>query len=624
MLETLRQNTKSWIAQLFIALLILSFAVWGISDSFTGGGEQALATVGEQQITSEQFRDAYQTQITSLSARFGRQITSEEARQFRVPESVLDQLINAAAIDTHADRLGLGITDEVVARSVVENPAFQGLTGRFDRTAFQQILRANNLTEETFIAQERADLIRSQIADTLTQTALVPDTLIEAANLHQNETRVLSYFTVAAPAASDIEAPGEAELRAFHEANPDRFITSEYRRVGLIRVSPPDLAGQADISPEQVRADYDNRIQQYRTPEKRVIEQIIFPDVVSASAAHDRLREGADFMAVAAEQGMSEADVRLGEMTRDDLADPAIAEAAFALDEGTFSPPVEGTFATVIVRASDFTPATERTFEDVREEIARELAERAVAERVLGLHDRIEDERAAGSLLPEIAETFELNYATVTLDRSGLAPEGEPVDAELITPAVRGAIFEAEEGAELDPIDLGGTGYIWYDLLEVMPPQTKAFDQVRDEVEAAWRDAELRKQVRAAADALAEKARNGTPMSELAAEAGASLVTTEPLKRNATQAPGSSAIGQAFVLPKDGIGTVSGEGAARIVFKVDQINVPDALPQDEVEALRTSLARQLDTDIATQYLSGLRQQFDLSISPDWQTRMFGQ
>ena len=46
MLDALRKGAGTIVAKLFIALLVLSFAVWGVADMFKGFGQNVVATVG--------------------------------------------------------------------------------------------------------------------------------------------------------------------------------------------------------------------------------------------------------------------------------------------------------------------------------------------------------------------------------------------------------------------------------------------------------------------------------------------------------------------------------------------------------------------------------------------------
>ena len=167
MLDNLRKNASGWLAKILIGLLIISFAVWGLADQFTGGQSQVLARVAQQEIPLEQFRQAYQNQIKTLSRQRGERITAQEARAAGLPDIVLDQIVNAALLDAHARELGLSVSDATVSQSIVQNPAFQDASGEFSRAQFEQILRFSNISEATLLAQERSALVRSQVIGTL-------------------------------------------------------------------------------------------------------------------------------------------------------------------------------------------------------------------------------------------------------------------------------------------------------------------------------------------------------------------------------------------------------------------------------------------------------------------------
>ncbi len=618
MLDSLRKHATSWLAKILIALLIVSFAVWGIADQITGGGEQVLARVDGQEIPLERFRTAYQQQINQLSRQRGERITAQQAREAGLPDQVLEQLVNAALLDAHARRLGLSIDEETVTRSITESPVFQDSEGNFSRATFEQALRFSNLSEGAVLAQERSALIRDQLLGSFAQLPEVPDTLVKAMNRYRNETRVISHFTVGADAVSEIGEPDESALRRYYEENGDEFLAPETREVAVLDLTPQALADRVDVTDEQVRADYDARQEQYNRPEQREIQQIVFPDKAAAKAGYQALQGGEDFLEVAKRQGMNEDDTELGTLTRSAISDPAIAEAAFALEEGAYSEPVEAAFSTVILKAVDVEPGASRSFEDVRSEIRKELTERAGAERIIELRDSIEDERAAGAPLSEIAKQLELPFQTLTFDRSGDTPEGKDAAAPADLASFRAAVFASSVGADEDIIEKPDGGLIWYEVLNVNPASERPFDEVREQVAEAWRAAELREAVRKKAEDLAVEARAGQSMEKIAESEGTTASRSEPLRRNAS-APGvtTGVIGQAFTLPEGGVASASApEPPARIVFKVEDVIAPDPLSDTEAEELLTALRTPLERDLVDQYIAALRSNFDYTVNRD--------
>ena len=112
---------------------------------------------------------------------------------------------------------------------------------------------------------------------------------------------------------------------------------------------PEAVKDQVQITEADIKAAFEAKKDKLGKPEKRLIQQIPFPDLAAANAAYQKIQSGTDFLAVAKEQGLSDADIDLGTLSRADLADPAIAEAAFALEPNKVSEPVTGKLGSVVL-----------------------------------------------------------------------------------------------------------------------------------------------------------------------------------------------------------------------------------------------------------------------------------
>ena len=115
MLEMFRNAGKSWVAKVLLVLLAGSFGVWGIQDIFGGFNATALATVGNQEISSQQYSNAYRQAMQRLAQQTGRNLSAEEARSMGVDRSILTTLIQSAAIDAQAANLNLSISSKLIA-----------------------------------------------------------------------------------------------------------------------------------------------------------------------------------------------------------------------------------------------------------------------------------------------------------------------------------------------------------------------------------------------------------------------------------------------------------------------------------------------------------------------------
>jgi len=596
-----------------MGLLAASFAIWGINDIFRGFGRSTLAKIGGTEIPVEQFRRAYEDRMQQLSRQFGKPVPPEQAKAFGVDRAVLIGLINDAGLDQLARQMRLGVPDDVIVRQITEQPFFRGPTGQFDRGRFEQFLRGVGMSEQRLVAEQRHILLRRQIVDSINGQMPVPKAWLEAVNQFQNEQRTIAYVSLGPAQAGDIPAPTPEQLTKYFDERKILFRAPEYRKIEVIAVTPEELGRWMDISDADIKTEFDEHHSRYVTPERRHVEQIVFPNMQDAEAAEARIKGGLSFAALAAERGLKATDTDLGTVTKSELIDPAVANAAFALKDGEVSAPVQGRFGTVIVTANKIEPEQVKSLADVTPQIRKEIAAERAKTEVHSLHEKIEDERAGGASLPQIAEKLKLTVATYDVDRSGRDPSGKVVNlphAGQVIPAA----FNTDVGADNDPVDADG-GYVWYNVAGITPSRDRTLDEVKDQVEARWRDDEIASRLKAKAAELLDKLKAGTPLEEVAAGAGVKVQTADKLTRGKPEAGLSARIITAvFRTAKDAYGSSEGDQPTDwVVFRVTDIAAPK-FEADAVEIKRLSelIKKQESDEILEQYLAWM--QTDLGTS----------
>src|SRR5262249_20584265 len=152
--------------------------------------------------------------------------------------------------------------------------------------------------------------------------------------------------------AGDVPVPTPEVLSKYFEDRKPSFRAPEYRKITLLTLAPADLAKPDAVSDADAKSYYEQRKSNYGKPEKRTLRQIVFPNTEDAAAAHDRIAKGASFDDIAKERGVNPSDTDLGTVTKSDIIDPAVADAAFALKAGETSTPVEGRFGTVLLQVT--------------------------------------------------------------------------------------------------------------------------------------------------------------------------------------------------------------------------------------------------------------------------------
>src|ERR1700758_2561572 len=220
----------------------------------------------------------------------------------------------------------------------------------------------------------------------------------------------------------------------------------------------------------------------------------------------------------------------------------------------------------------------------------------------------MEDERGGGASVIEAAQ--KLGVAPVTIDavdRSGRLPSGQPVGNIPRGLDVVSQAFNSDVGADNDPISFNG-GYVWYDVLGITPSRERNLDEVKDQVEARWRDDQISSRLKAKATEMVQKLDQGGKLADEAAAQGLKVETASGFRRDASL-PGvpAGAITAAFRTAKDGVGQTSVAGANEwIVFRVTDVSVPPVdLGSDEIKKLKDTVQRGLTDELLAQNVTKL-------------------
>lgn len=621
MLESMRAATQGRIGRavltVVLGLIILSFAIWGIGDIFRGFGANKLAEVGRQEISTEAFRAAYQTELQRLQRQARRAITNEQARQFGIDRQVLSRMIGDAVLDQETHALGLAISDAEIGKEIMDDPTFKGPSGQFDRARFDELLRDNGFSESGFVREQRGVYLRQELVGAMTNGLGLPKAMLDAIHRFQGEARAIDYFLLPASAVGEIAAPPEDELRKFFDERRQAYSTPELRTLVILTLTPEAVAKPGLVSDEDARKRYEEiKGEKFGAPEKRRVDQLFFPDETAAKAARDKLDAGASFEEVATSAGATPKDFSLGQVTRAQMVDPAAAEVAFQLPDGAVSAPVKTAFGYVLLGVSEITPSTAKPFEEVKDEVKRDVAVARAKDELGRLHDAIEDQRASGHSLAEAAKAVGLEAKTTDpLDAAGKDQAGAPVGAGIVNaPALLKAAFASDVGVDNETLSLPQGGYQWFEVAKIDRAREKSFEEARAQVEKDWRDRETAKRMGEKAADLTKRLDGGAPIAALAAESGAALKRAEGVTRGGGADFPQPAVAQVFNVRVGGAGAAELDDG-RLVFKVAGSSAP---PVDYAEPSLTSIADQVKRsyldDLMGEYLAAAQTKLGVKVN----------
>ncbi|WP_424926686.1 SurA N-terminal domain-containing protein [Amaricoccus tamworthensis] len=609
MLNSFRTKKSNVLAWALMVLLIIGLAGFGIG---AGGGlsSSSVAKVGDRDISAQEYARAFDSELRAISQQFGRTLTVEEARALGLDRNTLTRLVNERALSGEADRLGLSTGDDLVRERLEGIPGFQGSEG-FDRDAYAFFLDRSGLSASEFESSLREEATRTLLVTGLSAGTVVPDTAARTLLEYAGEKRGFSWVRLNSGLLEEpVAEPDDAALATWHEEHPGLYTSPVTQKLSYAAAIPEEVAADTEISEEELQAEYEARKDTLGTPEQRFLDRIGFGTMEEATEAKSRLDSGdAGFDEVATERGLSISDTELGLVTALEI-DQRAREAVFSADGPGIIGPVETDLGPAIYRVNaviaEQTVSFEEAKEDIRQELATELARSQILEEIRLIDDLI----AGGARLEEITEETIMRAGSIALNANttgGLSDD----------PAFRDLAANARKGEETDLAELEGGGLVTVRLEETVPASLIPLAEVRDQVEADWKADATRKALTAQAEQYAEAIASGESLESVAEGPGLTVEISEPVTRNDV-VPGlpPRLLADVFTL-EDGDTAIIPDGDGVILVQLTSIEAAD--PEDETTAgIEESITQQISdmaaVDLLTLYNAAVRDSIGVTVN----------
>ncbi len=593
MLNLMRRFANSWFGKILGVALIVALASFGIPTILQTLDANTIARVGDEDITAVDFQRLYQQNLNAFAQQTGQLPTNEQALQLGIPTSVLNQLTTRAAINQFAMRDGIGVSDAKLAELVRSDSTFFGVLGTFDRSIYNQVLAQQGMTSEQYFESQRKAARRQQVAIGLFAGSKVSQTGLDLLNRYRNDLRTVEYFTLNSTGLASIPEPTEEDLAAYLTEHQSEFRTIETRTADVVLLTLDTLASLPDYQPTdaEIQAEYDRTKDSLVRVERREIKQVALPNADAEKIFTDQQAAGADFATALAASGLTAVDI--GNLTRADVSDSALADAAFGLAEAGDFTIIAGIGGRRVVAVTAIEAGGQVSLEEARADIVRKLSQDKARAAYVDIQDQIEELRAAFQPLKQIAERYGLPLTTVTLTAPGTELSAVTGLAEADRARAAQAIFAGEVGKLSATVAYSANNNLWFDLTATDPARDQTLDEVRDAVATAWTDQKTDEALRAEVNAIMAELDGGKSFTDIAAERNQFATVSAPITRDGD---GTTILNQAvatniFSTGPDTHGwAVNGDGDY-LVYHVTDVTPPSTPPAQDITDFLTNGTR---------------------------------
>jgi peptidyl-prolyl cis-trans isomerase D len=518
MLDSFRSLAGSLPAKILLLFLVLSFGVWGVGDMVRSQGRNsAIATVGGTSISANEFARALHRESENMRNMLGSRYSPDLIKSLNLPQQVLQKLISRILIAKESESLGLVPSDAEIVKHIRSNSAFQDSKGNFDKALFDAMLKNLGTTEKTYVQQMREDMASSLLLDTLRSAAPVSDMAVHTLYDLQEEQRAAAVYTIMPSLVANVPSPTDAQLQVYYDTHKNEFTAPEYRTVSYTIISPTDV--QPTASADELKAAYKDRIDEFKHPERRTVEQLLYASEDKAKAAEEMLKAGKSFADVAKQTEITnKSAISLGKVERHAIP-PDAADAVFSLPAGGHTNPIPSPFGWHIFGVTAIEPPSVSPFDEVRPQLEKDLKARNASEGLSKLANKLEDTLAGGATLKEAAQELKLKMVNLSaMDRQGVSPDGNKLKDIPTLDKFLDTAFKTDDKSESSLITSKGDMYYVVRVDNVTPEHVRPLEEVKGLVIASWQKEERLKELaqlaKDIASAFPDPAKRGEVMAK--------------------------------------------------------------------------------------------------------------
>lgn len=371
MLETFRENARSWFIQLLIGAIalvfIFSFGPGSKGCRSEGGPAGWAARVNGEEVPASAFNQTLKRLVYFKQMMRRGNYTKEEARADKVREDAMQEVVDRELVAQAALKAGLWVANDDVVKEILDAEQFKK-NGVFDQeTYLRYVQNAEGVSPAKYEERLRRELLVQRMYELALGTIAVSDDELRSEFVKGEEAASLEYV---------------------------RFLPAQFR--DQVEVTDADADKFLAEHKAEVGKKYTDSKMLYTEPRSIKVRRLFEPVKQDATQAE---QDAAKAKVEAARKAL-DAGKTWEELAAGFTADPAsqdkagtigwvaqgrspfgrqFEEAVFKLKVGSTSDVVHDHFGFAVVQALEEKAASEKKLEDVQQDIAKDLARGAKA-----------------------------------------------------------------------------------------------------------------------------------------------------------------------------------------------------------------------------------------------------
>ena len=473
----MKSKINKFFAWIIVLLLVLGLAGFGLQDVLSRWGTSKLATVGEVEISTEEFGQSFIREINYISQNIGKNLTIEEAKSFGLHLQVVERLINRSLLDQLLIDLKISVGDVLLLKNLKTNPNFKNAEGNFDRKKYNDYLSKINLSENEFEKILRNDLSRGLFTQILDPNFNHNQNIVKTIAGYIGEEREVKLYKLNYDTNTSLQDFNKDEVRKFYENNKNNYSSKSIRKYSVLNINQSQFLNEIEITEEEIQNIYEERKQNFTQPEFRELSRIIFQTSDLANEALNKiLSNEKTFEQIGKDLNLNRKEINFGTYSKIDL-DYELSDFIFdaKIKKNSIVGPINGELGFELYKVNKIIPEFVLGEEKAKSQIINEIQLENSLNKLSEMIPEVEDMIASGETLEEIARKYQINIENIEISKGDELPK-KYRNKNLKT------YFDEASNDNSDLLQIEDNTFISIRLDEEIEPIIPSFEKIYDQL----------------------------------------------------------------------------------------------------------------------------------------------
>ena len=473
----MKSKINKFFAWIIVLLLVLGLAGFGLQDVLSRWGTSKLATVGEVEISTEEFGQSFIREINYISQNIGKNLTIEEAKSFGLHLQVVERLINRSLLDQLLIDLKISVGDVLLLKNLKTNPNFKNAEGNFDRKRYNDYLSKINLSENEFEKILRNDLSRGLFTQILDPNFNHNQNIVKTIAGYIGEEREVKLYKLNYDTNTSLQDFNKDEVRKFYENNKNNYSSKSIRKYSVLNINQSQFLNEIEITEEEIQNIYEERKQNFTQPEFRELSRIIFQTSDLANEALNKiLSNEKTFEQIGKDLNLNRKEIIFGTYSKIDL-DDELSDFIFdaKIKKNSIVGPINGELGFELYKVNKIIPEFVLGEEKAKSQIINEIQLENSLNKLSEMIPEVEDMIASGETLEEIARKYQMNIENIEISKGDELPK-KYRNKNLKT------YFDEASNDNSDLLQIEDNTFISIRLDEEIEPIIPSFEKIYDQL----------------------------------------------------------------------------------------------------------------------------------------------